>query len=302
MIYEPMLAAPWPAAFDDPRWGFELKWDGVRALAYSDGRRLRLRSRNGNDLSERYPSLAAIQLRPGVIDGEVVVVDGDGRPSFEKLARIGREHHDVQFVAFDLLEWEGDSVITLPLLGRRELLAEFTEDTPITVNDLTPTDGVNLFSAIEASGLEGMVAKRLSSGYEPGRRSGAWRKILNLTTVRCLVGGYSPSEVGEPFSALLLGLLVGDRLRYIGRVGSGFSNEDRRHIRSALDDMAGPDPFIADPDIPEGGFCVPQLVAHVRFRMWTDAGRLRGPVFKGFGSEPVESVTWEAEGPGSVSV
>ena len=166
MIYEPMLAAPWPAAFDDPRWGFELKWDGVRALAYSDGRRLRLRSRNGNDLSERYPLLAGIQLRPGVIDGEVVAVDGDGRPSFEKLARIGREYLDVQFVAFDLLEWEGDSVTTLPLLGRRELLSKFTEDTPITVNDLTPTDGVSLFSAIEAAGLEG-----IKEGLDPGMHS-----------------------------------------------------------------------------------------------------------------------------------
>jgi bifunctional non-homologous end joining protein LigD len=301
VIYAPMLATQWPAPFDDPAWGFELKWDGVRALAHSDGRRLRLRSRNGNDLSERYPSLAALRLRPGVIDGELVAVDADGLPSFEKLARIGREHRDVQFVAFDILELGGDPVLTLPLLQRRELLLGLTEDLPITVNDLIPADGLNLFSVIQASGLEGMIAKKLSSGYEPGRRSGAWRKILNLVTVRCVVGGYTPSEVGEPFSALLMGLLVGDRLRYIGRVGSGFSNEDRRLIRSALDDMAGPDPFVADPDIPDGVFCIPQLVAHVQFRMWTDAGRLRGPVFKGFGSEPFESVTWEAEGPRTLS-
>lgn len=297
-----MLAAPWPSPFDDPRWGFELKWDGVRALAYSDGRRLRLRSRNGNDLSERYPSLAALQFRPGVIDGEVVVVDNDGLPSFEKLARIGRESSGVQFVAFDILELEGVPVLTLPLLERRGLLSDLTEGLPITVNDLTLAEGVNLFSVIRASRLEGMVAKKLSSGYEPGRRSGAWRKVLNLVTVRCVVGGYTSSDVGEPFSALLMGLLVGDRLRYIGRVGSGFSNEDRRLIRSALDDMAGPDPFVDDPDLPVGVFCIPQLVAHVQFRMWTDAGRLRGPVFKGFGSERVESVTWEAEGPGTSSV
>lgn len=292
-----MLAAPWPVPFDDPAWGFELKWDGVRALAYSDGKRLRLRSRNGNDLSARYPTLAAVPLPPGVIDGEIVVVDRNGLPSFEKLARLGRDDSEIQFVAFDILQLADRPIMALPLVERRELLVDFAKDAPIAVNDLTPAGGIDLFSVIAESGLEGMVAKKLSSEYEPGRRTGAWRKILNLTSTRCVVGGYTASDVGEPFSALLVGLVVGDGLRFIGRVGSGFSNQDRRLIRAALDDMAGPDPFLPDPELPDGVFCVPQLVAHVEFRSWTQAGRMRGPVFKGFGSEPVESVTWDAEGP-----
>ncbi len=294
-----MLATPWPSPFDDPLWGYELKWDGVRAVAYSDGRGLRLRSRNGNDLSGRYPALAAIRTPVAVFDGEVVAVGRDGLPSFEKLARAGSEDADVQFVAFDVLEAGGVPVLDQPLLARREILTELTQDAPVTVNDLLVGDGTGLFAVIQESGLEGMVAKQLDSRYEPGRRPGTWRKVLNLATVRCVVGGYTPSEVGEPFSALLVGLLVGDKLRYIGRVGSGFSNADRRAIRTAIDEMAGPDPFLSDPGLSVGVFCAPQLVAHVQFRMWTAAARLRGPVFKGFGSEPVESVTWEAEGPGA---
>ena len=294
-----MLATPWPSPFDDPDWGFELKWDGVRALAYSDGTRLRLRSRNGNDLSSRYPAIAGLELPPGVYDGEVIAVDQNGRPSFEQLARAGREDVDVQFVAFDVIESAGVPVLDRTLIDRRRILAGLIDTTPVTLNDLQIGEGLGLFSVIRDSGLEGMVAKKLSSRYEPGRRTGAWRKVLNLRTVRCVVGGYTRSEVGEAFSALLVGLISETGLRYIGRVGSGFSNSDRQAIRAAIDEMEAPDPFSPDPDLPDGVFCAPHLVAHVQYRMWTAAGRLRGPVFKGFGSEPVEAITWEAEGPGS---
>ena len=299
MTYEPMLATPWPRAFDDPDWGFELKWDGVRALAYSDGTRLRLRSRNGNDLSGRYPAIAGLSLPAGVYDGEVIAVDRDGMPSFEQLARAGSEDVDVQFVAFDVLESGGVPVLEKPLLARRQILAGLIAETPVTLNDLQVGEGLALYSVIRDSGLEGMVAKKLESRYEPGRRTGAWRKILSLRTVRCVVGGYTRSEVGEAFSALLVGLISENGLRYIGRVGSGFSNADRQAIRAAIGEMVGPNPFLSDPDLPDGVFCVPHLVAHVQYRMWTAAGRLRGPVFKGFGSESVEAITWEAEGPGS---
>lgn len=294
-----MMATPWPLPFDDPAWGFELKWDGVRALAYSDGTRLRLRSRNGNDLSGRYRAITALELPPGVYDGELIAVDQDGMPSFEKLARAGLEDVDVQFVVFDVLESRSVPVLERPLLARRQILTDLIADTPVTINDLQVGEGLGLFSVIKESGLEGMVAKKLESRYEPGRRPGTWRKVLNVRTVRCVVGGYARSEVGEAFSALLMGLISPGGLRYIGRVGSGFSNADRQAIRAAIDEMAGPDPFLPDGAVPEGVFCAPQLVAHVQFRTWTAAGRLRGPVFKGFGSEPVEAITWEAEGPGS---
>ncbi len=298
-----MLATPWPEAFDDPTWGFELKWDGIRALAYSDGQRLELRSRNGNDLSGRYPGLASISMPPCVIDGEIVVVDEHGLPSFEQLSRSlprGRGSTDggvVQLVGFDVLEMRGESVMGRPLLARRELLRDLTIDVPIPVNDLTVGEGMDLFSAICARDLEGMVAKRLESIYQPSRRSADWRKVLNLQTARCLVGGYTASEAGEPFGALILGMFDGPNLRYVGRVGSGFSSSDRREIRSALDEMAQPSAFWLDSDLPEGAFCNPALVAHVQFRSWTDGGKLRGPVFKGFGAENPESVTWDAEGP-----
>lgn len=294
-----MLAVPWPAAFSDADWGFELKWDGVRALAYSDGARLGLRSRNGNDLTGRCPGLASLSVDPCVIDGEVVAVDDDGRPSFDRLARAGQQDVPVHFVAFDILELAGRPLLDRSLATRRELLLEVAGPTPITVNDLTPSDGLALYSVIKEAGLEGMVAKRLDSRYEGGRRSGNWRKILNLRSVRCVVGGYTESDAGEAFSALLLGLFDGPKLRFVGRVGSGFTNQDKRAIRSALDDMTGSDPFIADDEIPAATYVAPELVAHVEFRSWTLAGRLRGPVFKGFGIEDVESVTWGTEGPGN---
>lgn len=289
-----MLAVPWDQPFDDPEWGFELKWDGVRAIAYSDGESLKLVSRNGNDLTPKYPALANVVLPVGVLDGEVVALDDGGLPSFALLAS-DPQGSPLAFVAFDLLEASGRPLVGTPLRTRRERLLEFVDGSPVAANDMTIGEGVDLFDAVSRSGLEGIVAKRLDSPYQSGTRSSQWRKVLNLSTSRCLVLGYTVSDRGLPFSALALGMYHDGRIRYVGRVGSGFSESDRSAIRVALDQMPGP-PLSVENDEPIV-WCEPQLVAHVQFRNWTPAGRLRGPVFKGFGAEPPESVTWESEGP-----
>lgn len=289
-----MLAVPWDQPFDDPEWGFELKWDGVRALVYSDNETVRLVSRNGNELSARYPVLASMALPHCVLDGEVVALDEKGQPSFARLAA-DPDGSPLVFVAFDLLELDGATVTSLPLLERRQHLTEVADQTAIAVNDLTVGEGVGLFEAVAAADLEGVVAKRLDAPYQVGVRSPHWRKILNLQTARCLVLGYTRSGSGLPFAALVLGLLDGALIRYVGRVGSGFSERDRAAIRDALDQMPGP---AIDADIDEQVvWCEPHLVAHIEFRAWTGSGRLRGPVFKGFGAEPPEEASWDTEGP-----
>jgi bifunctional non-homologous end joining protein LigD len=152
-------------------------------------------------------------------------------------------------------------------------------------------------------GLEGIVAKRVDSRYEPGVRSGSWRKIPAYRWVRTVVGGFTKGEGGRSgtFGALLVGLWTGGRLRYVGSLGSGFSDRDLGAIREALDEMTVDEaPFIDPAGLPRGAtFVVPSLVAAVQFREWTSAGRLRGPSFKGFTDDPLDSVTWDEEGPAS---
>jgi bifunctional non-homologous end joining protein LigD len=149
-------------------------------------------------------------------------------------------------------------------------------------------------------GLEGMVAKRIGSEYRPGVRSPDWRKIHNLHTVRALVGGYTPGERGRSrtFGALLLGLRDGDKLRWIGAVGTGFSDMALASIRAGLDqNRRAASPFHPDSEIPSATWVEPYLVAAVEYSAWTGAGRLRRPVFKGFTDDDPETITWEAEGP-----
>ena len=287
-----MLASPWPAAFTDRAWAFELKWDGFRVLIDTRRDETLLWSRNGNDITARFPSVQLPSLPGVVLDGELVVMDASGRPSFGQLASGSA---DVSCVAFDVLVVDGLNVTNRSFRERRDLLSHLSLPAPFAVNDVVETNGEELFAAVEARALEGIVAKRWDSRYEMGRRSPHWRKVLNLRTARCVVAGYTPSESDAPFAALVLGMWRDDELVYVGRVGSGFSESDRREIKAGLDEMAGPSPFAGPVDAADAVFCEPMLVAHVAYRSWTEAGMLRHPVFKGFGPEPAESVRWEEE-------
>ncbi|MCP3995006.1 MAG: hypothetical protein GY722_08065 [bacterium] len=304
-----MLATPWPVPFDDDGWVFELKWDGVRCLLTTGDNRVSLTSRAGNDMTARYPEIAGLDL-PGdlVLDGEIVALDESGRPSFERLQ--GRMNTDrrltgespipVTFVVFDLLR-DGAPLLDRPLEERGERLGNVSLPVPIVVGDRFQGRSAAIWEFVQQNDLEGIVAKRLGSRYSPGTRSPDWRKIGYFKHMRAVVGGFTPGTGARKatFGALLLGVWDDGRLRWVGAVGSGFDDKSLRAIRNALDAMTRAEsPFADAADAPKGTTWVePSLVAMVRYKQWTRAGKVRAPSFRGFTDDPSQDVVWESEGP-----
>ena len=308
-----MAATRWPTVFDDPAWRWDLKWDGVRVLLFCDGATVRLRSRTGRDVTGTYPELVQMASpRPLVLDGEVVALDEAGLPSFGRLQgrmNLASPHLvaaavtdiPISYVVFDVL-YDGAEVIAEPWERRRERLDAVSLPEPMIRSDVYAESGP-LWSFVQERGMEGLVAKRLGSRYAPGRRSPDWRKVPAVASMRAVVGGWTPGSGGRAatFGGLLLGLWKGGRLRFVGSVGSGFDDAALRAIRAVLDEQATERSiFLPDRGLPAGATWVePRLVAVVQFRQWTQARRLRAPVFKGFSDDPVTAITWEAEGPGA---
>jgi bifunctional non-homologous end joining protein LigD len=295
--YQPMLATPWPTPFDSDDWWFDLKWDGFRCLAYTDDRRVQLRSRNNKDLGGRYPDLLGLRTPvPAVLDGEIVAVGSDGKPSFFQLGVA-----PPQLVVFDLI-YLGQDVTSLRLEERWEMLAGLEIDGPIIRVDPTPGEGVALFEAVRDAGLEGIVAKKSGSRYLPGRRSADWRKVVARSQLRAVVGGYMRGEGGRAgsFGSLIVGLYRDDELLVAGAAGSGL---DERSLRMLLPILKASErktsPFSERVDLPgEPVWVEPRLVAMIEFREWTPYRRLRAPVYKGLAHdvEPLD-ITWESEAP-----
>jgi DNA ligase D len=297
----PMLARTGAVATDDERWAYEFKWDGVRAIAYSQPGRLRLESRNLNDITGHYPELAGLYDALGshrvVLDGEIVCFDADGQPSFAALqhrmhiasearARQLAQTSPVTYVIFDVLWLDGHSLMGQPYGQRRERLAELgLTGERWRVPDHVVGQGVALRAASAAQELEGIIAKRLDSRYEPGQRSGAWVKIKNVGRQEFVIGGWLPGEGRrkERIGALLVGVYEAGGLRCAGRVGTGFSEAelDRlARLMAPLEHEASP--FSGGPAPPRGAvFCLPQLVCEVEFTEWTQDGQLRHPSYKG---------------------
>jgi bifunctional non-homologous end joining protein LigD len=291
---------------------YELKWDGVRVIHTWNGSAVRLRSRRGNDATSRYPEVAMpVSDRPLVLDGEIVSLDPSGRPSFQQLqarmnlagdARIAaaRTAVPVVYVVFDVL-YDGEEVIAEPWERRRRRLESLDLTFPFQASTVVDGDPTSLWALVEERRLEGIVAKLRTSVYRPGVRSAEWRKITRFRTARAVVGGWLPGEGARAgtFGSLLLGVRTGNGLRWVGAVGSGFSDASLVAIRAALDEMrVERSPFLRDPAMPRNAVWVePVLVAMVQYKDHTDVGRLRGPSFKGFTDDPPEAVTWEAEGP-----
>ena len=306
-----MLASQWPVPFDHPDWVFELKWDGVRCILSTLGGEVGLRSRAGNDMTGRYPELANLDLPSDlVLDGEIVAFDPDGRPSFELLqGRMnvsgGTGRIPISYVVFDLLH-HGESLLGLSIEERWDRLGRLELPAPMVVADRFLGESAAIWQFVEANDLEGIVAKKLGSTYLPGVRSADWRKISHFKQLRAVVGGYTVGTGGRAstFGSLLLGLWDGDKLRWIGAVGSGFNEQSLKAVHEALSQMrVSNSPFHADEGIPAGSTWVdPQLVAMVRYKQWTTGARVRAPSFKGFTDDPISSITWEAEGPTSGSI
>ncbi len=309
---EPMLAtpAPAPAALPHgPDWVFEVKWDGVRALADVHDGRLRITSRNGRDVTPGYPELAALAgLGDVLLDGEVVLLDR-GRPSFAALAE--RMHvrdprragvlaasRPVTYLVFDVLRRDGQDLTPRPLTERRAVLDGLTS-LPAHV-EVSPwyDDGDDLWSVTRAHGLEGVVAKRRGSPYRPGRRSSDWVKAAHRRTRTAVVGGWRPESTGTGrLGALLLGAPdAAGGLRYLGRAGSGLGGTAARTLRDVLAPHArARSPFVDDvPAVDARGtvWVEPTVLVDTEYLVRTPTGRLRQPVVRGVRTDTVAD-PWE---------
>ena len=292
---EPMLATLTDRPFSDPNWLFEIKWDGVRALARIENGALTLRSRTGVDMDKRYPELAslpdALAARQAILDGEIVALDTRGHSDFELLQE--RMHVrapsesllsrvPVVYFVFDLLYCDGYDLRETPLLDRKQLLYRLLRTSEqFRYSDHQLEHGKELFGLAEQNGLEGIVAKRADSPYV-GDRSPYWVKLKITKTVDAVVGGWSaPRSAALPFGSLLLGLYQGKKLRFIGHVGSGFDAKKLKEVTSKLKELAAPAcPFDTVPETNERPSWVsPVLVARVKFSGWTQEHSLRHPVF-----------------------
>lgn len=293
---EPMLLRI-GAPFDSALHQFEIKWDGVRAVAYVEGGAWRLHGRRRRDLATRYPELAFLPRLSSlsgsgdgfVLDGELVVLRPDGSPDFR--AVLGRENagpssvpslarrSPVVYVVFDLLYQDGRSLLAAPLAERRERLQRFVAQAAqprLVLSDAIVGDGKALFAAACARGLEGIVAKRLDSRYEAGERSGAWQKIKQSHRVHCLVLGYEPSGARD-FKSLIVATDVDGELRCVGKVGSGIDGAEREQLLRLLAARPAAQPLV--PTELEGRWVEPGIYGLVSYLERTEHGNLRAPVW-----------------------
>lgn len=284
-------------------WSYEMKWDGVRALVAVEGGRVRIRSRRGNDITVSYPELRglgeALGSRQVLLDGELVAVDGGGRPSFELLqqrmhvsdatrARRLAATVPVTFMAFDVLHLDGTSTMGDTYDARRATLESLDlHGSHWATPPSFPGPGADVLEAATESGLEGVVAKRRRDPYRPGRRSGSWIKVKAFRTQEVVVGGFTTGQGrrSRSLGALLVGLPTPDGLRYAGKVGTGFSDAALADLLDTLGSLRRPSsPFTGA--LPRGQatgatWVEPSLVGEVRFSEWTRDGRLRQPAWRG---------------------
>jgi bifunctional non-homologous end joining protein LigD len=292
--YAPMLATLASEIPSGSGWLYEVKWDGYRALATMRGGEIDLRSRNGNRLNDRFPTVVrdlerALRTPDCVLDGEVVAIGTDGRATFSAMQQ-GKEGTSYVFVAFDVLEIEGETVIARPLVGRQARLAELidTRRRGVQISE-SFEDGQALYRAAEEQGFEGVLAKRADSTYEPGRRSRNWLKIKTHGRQEFVIAGYTRGQGRRSgrFGSLVLGVSEGGRLRYVGNVGTGFNDGEIEKLLERLRPLERATSAFAEvpkmPKVRKGDvvWVEPELVAEVEFVEWTHDGRLRAPSYQG---------------------
>lgn len=297
----PMLATAGALPRDEAAWAYEVKWDGVRALVAVEGGRVRLTSRNGNDVTSSYPELGGLADQLGshqaLLDGEVVALTDQGRSDFGTLQ--ARMHvarpsaallraTPVQLVLFDLLHLDGRSLLDSTYDERRaELEGLGLSGDHWQVPPAFHGGGQELLEATRAQGLEGVVAKRRDSRYLPGRRSDAWRKVKHVRRTSAVIAGWKPGTGGRAgrIGSLLLGVQGPDGLEYAGHVGTGFSDAALARLEGLLAPLRRPDPPFAT-EVPraharDAVWVEPVLVAEVEHTEWTRDGRMRHPSYKG---------------------
>lgn len=305
---KPMLALSGDLPTNDTGWAYEFKWDGVRAILYVDGGRVRAFTRNDKSLLSTFPELRDIARhlgsRSAILDGEIVTLDQDNRPNF---ATISKRLHvtskstieelrssiPASFFAFDLLYLDGRTLTELPYDARRAALdsLHLQGETFATPPSITNTAGPKVIEIARARGLEGVVIKRRTSRYSPGSRSGDWIKVKNFRTQEVVVGGWTEGK-GErdgSLGALLLGIPSHEGLLFVGKVGTGFTATTRTELLRRLAPLARKSTPFSEPlgraDSERAHFVRPTLVGEVRFAEWTNDTKLRQPSWRGLRSD-----------------
>ncbi len=287
----PMLAELVEQPFSDPEWLFEVKWDGYRALAFIAPDSFRLVSRRNESLIDRFPQAEAIpgmiDAETAILDGEMVVVDSEGKPSFQMLQDIGHglpPGAALVYYVFDLLYLNGSDLRGRPLIERKETLQRIVRAGEfVKYSDHVIEQGERFFEEVSKAGLEGMMAKRLDSPYV-GKRSDYWRKVKAVREQEVVIGGYTePRGSRECFGALVVGVYEGDALRFVGQVGTGFSDDELHRVHDLLQPLVTDTcPFGTEPETNEPPTWVrPEMVCEVKFAEWTSDGILRQPVYLG---------------------
>src|SRR3989441_11385880 len=292
-----MLAESRDAVFAGAGWMWEPKLDGYRVLAFVDDKEVKLRSRRGLDLTASFPKLVselALQAAKGmVLDGEIAAFGADGRPSFAALqerVQLKTERETAQadratpvvFFCFDLLHFAGIDTRAAPYSDRRRWLEQCLLPSPHVQLVHAEEDGEELYKAALASGFEGVIAKRMDSRYEAGKRSQSWLKIKPTRSAEFVVGGITRGKGSRaPLGALLLGYWDDGKLVYCGHVGSGFDDRTLAQVKARVGKLATKTrPFSEEPELHSPTDWVrPELVAEVEFQQWTPDGMLRAPVF-----------------------
>ncbi|HEY3405928.1 MAG TPA: DNA ligase D [Ohtaekwangia sp.] len=285
----PMMAQLDTQPFDDPNWIFEIKWDGYRAVAEVNRKEVRFYSRNGLSFAQLYPAIVneLKKIKSDVIlDGEVVVIDKDNRPSFQKLQQYGDNHSlPLLYYVFDCISYKGKDITDLPLLERKRIAEKvIPESEIIRYSDHVEEHGKDFFANVVKMDIEGMIAKRADSLYTPGKRSGDWLKIKHHNTQEAIIAGYTaPRGSRNHFGALLLGIRSRNKLKYIGHTGTGFTEKILKEVYQKLQPLVrATSPF--DQKVPVNAAVTwvdPVLVCEIKFAEETEEGILRQPVFMG---------------------
>ncbi len=304
----PMLALLSEMPKNEGAYGFEYKWDGIRGVYYFDGKRARIESRNLKDVTNSFPELEAIaegfRGRTAVLDGEIVALGEDGSPSFSRLQhRLGvadrasaekrSRDNPVSYMIFDILYLDGADTMPLPYSERREILEDLgLEGRYWQTPPSNAGEGDTMMEVARAHKLEGVVAKRTGSPYSPGQRNGDWLKVKLVDRQEFVIGGWmETTAAGHGPGSILVGYYDpppkrgragAGRLVYAGKVGSGFTERDRKDLYELFEEKRRPDsPFAGGEGEKAARYVDPEIVAEVEFRGWTGEHRLRQPAYKG---------------------
>jgi bifunctional non-homologous end joining protein LigD len=292
--YKPMLATLSKELPRGEGWLYEVKWDGYRAIAYIRGGEAEFWSRNDNDLTSRFPTVrraleGAVRTPDCVLDGEICALDDEGRATFSAMQQ-GKPDARYIYVVFDVLEIDGQPVLDLPLVERRERLEQLLDPRKADIQVSEGfEDGERLYEAAKQQSYEGVVAKKRDSRYKPGQRTTEWLKIKTHSRQEFVVAGYTKGQGRRAgsFGALVLGTYEGGELRYVGNVGTGFGDREIERLLKLLKPLERSDtPFTEVPKMPKVRksdvlWVEPRLVAEVEFVEWTHDGHLRAPSYQG---------------------